>query len=317
MKFKEIIKQLKAEGHKVIVTSRDKEVTCYLLDAFMIPHTQISKMGEGKLALLKELIFRNLKLLKICLKEKPDVLIGYNGISIAQVGWLLRIPSIYVTENEDAKLLTKLGTPFATKVLTETSFEMSYEPKHYFMDGFLEQTYITDFVPDPSVLEDNDLEKGEPFSVVRFVAWNATHDIGEKGLPTEYKLKLIEKLEKKGRVLVSTENPLPLEFERYRIKSSPEKIHSLLFYAQVYVGDSQSMANEAGMLGTPAIRCNTLVDSMHASGKFSAMQNLERVYSTSDPADAIEYAIRNYGKKKPILGNKNTVPSIIKVITSS
>ena len=316
LKFKEVIKKLKEDGHKVIVTSRDKDVTCHLLNAFMIPHTTISKMGKGKLSLLKELISRNLKLLKICLKEKPDVLVGFNGISIAQVGWLLRIPSVYVTDDEDAKLLTTLGIPFATKVLTEESFELSYKPKHYFIDGFFEQTYITGFIPNPSVLEDNNLKEDEPFSVVRFVAWKAIHDVGEKGLSQEYKLKLIKKLEEKGKVLVSTEETLPIEFKRYKIKSNPEKIHSLLFYASMYVGDSQAMANEAGMLGTPSIRCNTLVETIHSSGKFAAMQKLGRVYSTSNPVNAIEFALKNYGKRKPVLVNKNTISSIINIITS-
>ena len=37
------------------------------------------------------------------------------------------------------------------------------------------------------------------------------------------------------------------------------EIHSVLAYADLYVGDSQTMATEAALLGTPAIRSNSFV----------------------------------------------------------
>ena len=324
-----IWKELKKQGHKIIITARDKDVTYSLLKKNNINFIPLSKQGNGKLSLLFELIIRNLKLIRICLKENPDILIGFNGISISQVGWLLRIPSIYITDNENAKYLTWFGTPFATKILTEESFMKSYESKHYFIKGFFENTYLNSFIPDSSVLYENNLleynprlirenpPKIKPFAVVRFVAWKASHDFGEAGFNIEQKKELIKVLEKKGKIIISSEEELPKEFKKYENKSSPNKIHSLLYYAQVYIGDSQAMANESGILGTPAIRCNSLVDTNHSEGKFFKMTSIGRVYSTSKPKNAIDMALSLYGKKKPILKNKDTIPSIVYEILNS
>ena len=329
LKFRFVIEELKRQGHEVIVTARDKDVTCQLLDAWNIPYIKLSTMGKGKVNLLTELISRNIRLIRVCLKEKPHVMVGYNGISIAQVGWLLRIPSVYVTENEDAKLLTILGTPFATKILTEKSFMKDYEKKHRFIEGFFEQAYLTDWTPDAGVLEENDLldysqgpmrdnaPKIKPYSFVRFVAMKATHDFGEKGLSFDDKIKIVELLEKKGRVIVNIEGEYPPEFEKYKMKSSPEKVHSLIYFAQLYIGDSQAMASEAGILGTPAIRCNSLVDTAHAEGKFWALHELKRVWSTAKPQKAMRLIDELYGKKKPILINRQTIPSMVKEILNT
>ena len=48
----------------------------------------------------------------------------------------------------------------------------------------------------------------------------------------------------------------------YQLKVSPEKLHSLLFYASMFVGDSQTMTSEAAILGTPAIKCNTFAGNL-------------------------------------------------------
>ena len=52
----------------------------------------------------------------------------------------------------------------------------------------------------------------------------------------------------------------------------PHKIHDMLYYAQMYIGDSQTMASEAAILGTPSIRSNSFV------GKISYLEELEYRY---------------------------------------
>jgi len=65
---------------------------------------------------------------------------------------------------------------------------------------------------------------------------------------------------------ITSEGPAPAEFEEYRLPVDPAAIHDLLYYANGYVGDSQTMiAMEAGILGTPAIRSNSFADSADVS----------------------------------------------------
>ena len=60
-------------------------------------------------------------------------------------------------------------------------------------------------------------------------------------------------------MLVSAEKALPADLESYRLQIDPSDIHQVLYHADLYVGDSGTMSTEAAMLGTPAIRTNTMV----------------------------------------------------------
>jgi len=59
----------------------------------------------------------------------------------------------------------------------------------------------------------------------------------------------------------------------YRIKINPLDMHHILAYAKLFIGDSQTMAAEAGVLGTPFIRFNDFV------GRISYLDELENTYN--------------------------------------
>jgi predicted glycosyltransferase len=141
-------------------------------------------------------------------------------------------------------------------------------------DGYHELAYLHPkrFTPDPKVLEGIGLKENEPYFILRFNAFKAHHDIGEKGLSLEDKRKLISVLEKRGRVFITTERKIDKEFEKYQLSISPEKIHSLIYFSTMLIGDSQTMTSEAAVLGIPSIRCNTFV------GKISYLEEEEHKY---------------------------------------
>jgi predicted glycosyltransferase len=142
-------------------------------------------------------------------------------------------------------------------------------------NGYHELAYLhpNRFTPDASVLSEIGVKAGETYFVLRFNAFKAHHDVGVQGLSLENKRRLIGFLEKRGRVFITTERSIDAEFKKYQLVISPEKVHSLLYYATMLVGDSQTMTSEAAVLGTPAIRCNTFV------GKISYLEEEEHVYS--------------------------------------
>ncbi|NLP24695.1 MAG: hypothetical protein GX382_09295, partial [Syntrophomonadaceae bacterium] len=100
------------------------------------------------------------------------------------------------------------------------------------------------------------LTEGDPFIIVRFVSWDASHDVGQHGILD--KVGLVKALEQYGRVLITSEGALPPELQPYQIRVSPEKLHDLLYYATLYVGEGGTTASEAVMLGTHAIIVSTL-----------------------------------------------------------
>src|SRR5262249_42514576 len=73
------------------------------------------------------------------------------------------------------------------------------------------------------------------------------------------KRDLLRTLSARGRVLLSVEGGhIDPEFGSMVTTFPPEKVHHLLAFAQLYVGEGATMASEAAVLGTPAIYINTL-----------------------------------------------------------
>jgi predicted glycosyltransferase len=75
-----------------------------------------------------------------------------------------------------------------------------------------------------------------------------------------------------GQVYITSERPLSPQLEPYRLHINPLDIHHIMAFASLYIGDSQSMAVEAAMLGTPSIRFNDF------AGKIGVLEELEHKY---------------------------------------
>ena len=115
-------------------------------------------------------------------------------------------------------------------------------------------------------------EQAKPYFFLRFASLNAHHDSGIKGINTEVAQRLIEILSPHGRINITSERPLEPQFEQYRIKINPLDMHHVMAFASLYIGDSQTMAAEAGVLGLPFVRFNDFV------GRIGYLRELEDKY---------------------------------------
>ena len=174
--------------------------------------------------------------------------------------------SIILDDDDDEvePLFVKFGHPFADAILSPIDTPRKSK-KTIYVNAYHELSYLhpNQFEPDPSILKDAGVEMGEPYFVLRFNAFKAHHDVGVVGLTIENKRRLVNYLKAKGKVFITTERDIDDEFKPFQLKVSPEKAHSLVYYATMLVGDSQTMTSEAAVLGTPAIRCNTFVGRIH------------------------------------------------------
>ena len=62
-----------------------------------------------------------------------------------------------------------------------------------------------------------------------------------------------------GRIIVKQ---LPEGFQKYSLSINENDIHHVLYFADLFIGDSQSMTVEAAMLGTPSIRINNFANKI-------------------------------------------------------
>ncbi|HWR25277.1 MAG TPA: DUF354 domain-containing protein [Methanosarcina sp.] len=282
--FKNTIWNLEKKGHKVMVVSRDKDVVVNLLNAYKIPNTVLSKVKPGKAHLFEELLIREYKLLKIAKKFDPDVLMGILSPNVSQVAWMLRKKSIIFNDTEHAVLAQKITYPFCNIICTPSCYLKDEGKKHVRYSGYHELAYLhpSYFTPNPEILKELGVEMGKTFMILRFISWGAHHDVGHHGIKN--KVALVQELEKFGKVFITSEGPLEEEFERYRIRVSPEKIHHLLYYATLCVGEGATMAVESAILGTPSIYISTLAGTMGNFSELEEKYGLLFNYSDSDAA---------------------------------
>jgi uncharacterized protein len=258
--FRNAIDEWRIHGHKVLIVSREKDLTLPLLEQFGYQFTCLSKARKGIIGYSFELIEHESKLFKLARNFNADVITSIGGGIMVHAGMLLHVPTIVFNDTEHARLSHIISYPFATKICTPDCYMDDLGKKHVRYAGYHELAYLHPirFTPDEGVLKEINLSVNEQFYVVRFVSWGAAHDVGLQGFSLEGKRELVKRLERYGKVIITSEGSLPQEFEPYRISLSPTKIHDLLNYSTLYIGEGATMASEAAILGTPGIYVNPL-----------------------------------------------------------
>jgi hypothetical protein len=190
---------------------------------------------------------------------KPDLSISFGSPYAAQSAFFLKIPSITFTDTEHAKEQHLLFKSFSKAILTPTNFKKNFGKKQIRFNGYMELCYLHPnyFKPNPSILDLLGVRENEKYVIMRFVSWNASHDVGHSGLTLEMKRKAVKELSKYAKVFISSEGELPEDLKQYQIKIPPERMHDALAYASMYFGESGTMASESALLGTPAINIST------------------------------------------------------------
>jgi len=283
-----------------LICATDKDVALRLLDAYQFQYICNGRSLKNPVAKIGNLVKTDYRLWRVARKFNPDVLTGLGSISAAHVSALFRKPCILFDDTEHSREQYYLYAPFASVICTPSCFKKDLGKKQVRYNGYHELAYLHPnyFKPDPSVLGELGISEGERFLIVRFVAWQASHDIGQHGFDLQSKRRLVTELEKYGRVLITSESPLPEEFERYRIIVPPERLHDLLYYATLYIGEGATVASECAVLGTPAIYVNTL--------RLGYLNEQEEhyglVFNFCDPAIAQEQAME---KAVELLQRKN------------
>lgn len=249
------------KGHKVIVTVKDIPSAIQLLNIFEIPFIYLGGKSDSLIGKAFLQLKFNYLLWQVVVREKINIAFG-SSLTIAQLSKYTKVKSIILDDDDDdvEPLFVKYAHPAADHILSPAC-AIRRTQKMIGYSGYHELAYLhpNRFNPDESVLSEIGVQPGEKYFILRFNAFKAHHDVGVQGLSLENKRQLISLLERHGKVFITTERNIDDEFKPYQLKVSPDKAHSLMYYATMLVGDSQTMTSEAAVLGTPAIRCNTFV----------------------------------------------------------
>jgi uncharacterized protein len=258
--FRNLIHELERRGHVVHVTMREKDVAKDLLEQYGLPYEVLSRQREG-LGLAFEFLERGQRLWRSIARFRPDFLVGCMGPSIATVGRLRRLLSLDATrimvfyDTEMASLTNSFVYPLADYVCTADCYHGSVRGNHLTYPSYQQLAYLHPdrFTPDRNVVRSLGVDPTQRYFLIRFVSYQASHDIGVSSIPLAKKVALVHALSKHGRVFVTSEKPLPPELQPFALRLPAYRMHHVLAFASLLVGESATMASEAACLGVPAV----------------------------------------------------------------
>lgn len=283
--LKGVAKELIARGHNVYYSVRDIPVAKHLMEVYgMTPYVDLGGKKDSLAGKAQTVLKQDLILYNFVRKNKIDFGLS-SGIVLPHVSIFTKMKAFKFDDDDDVvePLVVKYGHPFSDTVFTPDSIKRKTKHAVYYA-GSHELAYLhpNQFKPDKNVLAKAGLKEGERFFIMRFVAFKGHHDINQGGLSFEQKKALIDLLEPYGRVIITSERKIEPEFERYRLPVAPEDIHSLMAYASMFVGDSQTMTSEAAILGVPALKCNTFAGNLSVPNELEQKYGLCYAYQPED-----------------------------------
>ena len=253
--YRNFMKIMKSKGHDFFVIARDRSIIFKLLKHYDIDF--ISR-GSGSKSFFGKILYSFYSLfviLKYSLRFKPDVFISQGGVYTSPIARLLNKTSISTEDTENATISHKISKLFKSYILSPSCFKREISKRHLKYNSYQELFYLHPdyYTPNNEIYSYLNLAVNERFVIVRFVDWNAHHDIGHQGISSENKVKVVSQLLEYARVFILSECDLPEELHQYKISIPPEKMHDALYYAELLYGESSTMASECACLGTPAI----------------------------------------------------------------
>jgi predicted glycosyltransferase len=260
-----MVGELDRAGHETIVVARDKDVTLDLLTAFGIPFTVVGGPARpGRVALARELVARDASLVRTIRRRRVDVVVTRNPAGV-QAARLAGARGVFDTDDGSAVgVHFRAARPFAHVITTPDCIGEDFGRKHVTYPSYKALAFLHPdrFTPDHSVRAELGLGPDDPYAIVRFVAFRASHDTHQAGLGERTKRTVVERLQRHGAVFVTSEARLPADLEPYALPVAPHRLHDALAFATVCVTDGQSMAGEAAALGVPSVRSSSFSGSL-------------------------------------------------------
>jgi len=181
-------------------------VTTDLLDAAGVPYAVVSHAGAGPLSRIGELLEREIGLVRLARRIDPDVVVSQVDPAAVHAARLVGARAVVFDDSEHERLVAGLTHRFADVVCTPSGFDRDV-PNQRRYDGFHELAYLhpNRFTPDPAALQRHGVDPESSYAVVRFVAWDAHHDLGRRGFSPAGKQQLVERLDEHGTVYVTAE----------------------------------------------------------------------------------------------------------------
>jgi len=261
-------------GCELLITARDYDSTYKILDDNKIKYKKIGKHGGEKLEeKLKTYIERLAELFPIVTQFKPDFLVTFSSVEGSRIAYGLKIKSIGFNDEPRNEPVCKLILPFLDKIITpecvpqEWYIRLNADPKKLIRyNGIDEIGWLSNYIPNPQILEDFKLEKGK-FVIIRSEASFASYLI-EKLKPEESLIpKFFPSIYKefpnmKYFLLARTDKQQEFLYKKLKDFSNEKNISitqylpnmvDFCFYGALIISGGGTIVRESSLLNIPSI----------------------------------------------------------------
>jgi predicted glycosyltransferase len=293
-----LIEALQADGADVAVTARDFAQTVALCERFGIDCEVIGRHRGAKVgAKAIGLADRSLALARFARGQKFDLAIGHGSNDVTVAAFALRIPRSTMFDYEWAKVQHNVNCRLCDAVVVPEAIPperlYQYGAKHKLQRyaGLKEEYYLSDFEPDPAILDELGLDATQPIAVVRTPPSVSLYHRFENDLFAD----VLRALREQAQVVV-----LPrVDAQRAELAQAggfivPERAidaQSLIAYGDVVVSAGGTMNREAVALGTPVYttfegRLGAVDEWLIRDGRLIKLESASAVTVTKRAADA-------------------------------
>ena len=252
-----VIEQLRTRGHEVEVTARDFAQTLELCTRLGIDHTTIGRhRGAGLSAKARGLAARSLALTRWARGRRFDLALGHGSNDVTVAAAILRVPCATTFDYEWAAVQHNVNCRLAQAVVVPDAiapsrlYRYGARGKVRGYPGLKEEYYLSDFEPDPAVLEELGLDPGRPIAVVRTPPEVSLYH----RFANDLFARVLERLRTIQTVVLPRTPEQRAELAALQSMIVPERAidaQSLIAYADLVVSAGGTMNREAVALGTP------------------------------------------------------------------
>jgi predicted glycosyltransferase len=313
-----LVELLEADGHEVELTARPLSHTVDLLEDWGHPYTALGRHGGAKrLGKARAAASRVPQLVAWACRRRFDWALAHGSTDLPPACRVLRVPNTTMFDYEWAILQHHVICRLANRVLVPDAIPLerlapygATAPKLVRYPGLKEEYYLSDFEPDPDVLESiglegasNSLLRGERvLAVVRTAPSYALYLGGsENPLLPRVLARLTGDEETETVVLARTADQRDtirrLGLPRLRVPERAVDGRSLVALADLLVSAGGTMNREAAVLGTPVWsvfegRLGAVDEQLVREGRLRLLRDPAEIEVRKKPAEAWRNRVR-------------------------
>jgi uncharacterized protein len=295
-----VIELLREDGHEVRVTARDFAQTLQLLERFEIDHTAIGRhRGERLADKALGLAGRSAALVRWARQDsrssaRPfDIALGHGSNDVSVASRLLGIPCSTMFDYEWAAVQHHVNCRLARAVVVPDAIPPERLDRYgaggkvHSYEGLKEEYYLSDFEPDPAVIERLGLDRARSIVVVRTPPEVSLYHRFENDLFANVLARLREAAGSDGvqSVVLPRTDSQRAELRGVAGFTVPERAidaQSLIALADLVVSAGGTMNREAVALGTPVYttfegRLGAVDERLIAEGRLRKLDGVEQL----------------------------------------